>query len=62
MELKSVIGSHFANQTEAQEASDLIFNKKIVPLIHSINPLDSLGNMCDELFTKDISGKIVFSH
>lgn len=62
MELKSVLGSHFANKEEAESASSLIFEKKITPLIHSFNPIDNLGEMADLLAAKDISGKIVFKH
>lgn len=62
MELKSIIGSHFANKEEAEKASSLIFDKKIIPLIHSSNKIEKLGDMADKLSNEDVSGKIVFTH
>jgi crotonyl-CoA reductase len=62
MELKNILGSHFANKAEAEEASSLIFERKITPLIHSHNKIESLGKMADLLAGEDISGKIVFKH
>ena len=62
MELKSILGSHFANKAEAEEASSLIFNKKVEPLIHSFTEIENLDKMADMLSGEDVSGKIVFNH
>ncbi len=62
MELKRIIGSHFANKKEAEEAASLIFEGKVKPLIHSNNKINKLGEMADKLHSEDISGKIVFDH
>ena len=50
MQLKTIIGSHFANYNEASSASELIFNKKINPLIHSINDIEKLPKMMDRMY------------
>ena len=62
MELKSLLGSHFANYDEASKAADLVFSNKIEPLIHSINDIDRLPLMVDSMFNDETCGKIVFDH
>ncbi len=62
MQLKTIIGSHFANYNEASFASDLIFNGKINPLIHSINDIEKLPEMMDKMYLGNTYGKIVFNH
>ena len=62
MQLKTIIGSHFANYNEATLASELIFNNKINPLIHSINKIDKLPEMMDNMYNGRTFGKIVFNH
>ena len=62
MQLKTIIGSHFANYNEASSASELIFNKKINPLIHSINDIEKLPKMMDRMYHGNTYGKIVFNH
>ena len=62
MQLKSIVGSHFANYNEATLASELIFDNKIKPLIHSINHIDKLPEMMDKMYLGSTYGKIVFNH
>ncbi len=62
MQLKSIVGSHFANYNEATLASELIFDNKIKPLIHSINHIDKLPEMMDKMYSGITYGKIVFNH
>ena len=62
MELKTIYGSHFANEVEASIAAGLVFDGKIKPLIHSKNKISELPKMADKLHNDDISGKIVFNH
>ncbi len=62
MQLKSIIGSHFANYNEATLASELIFNNKVDPLIHSVNNIDKLPDMMDKMYYGNTYGKIVFNH
>jgi crotonyl-CoA reductase len=62
MSLKKLIGSHFANYHEAQLAAQLIFDGKINPLIHSVNPIEKLPQMMDAMYSSSTYGKIVFTH
>jgi len=62
MSLKRIIGSHFANYHEAKQASELIFNGKIKPLIYSIEPIDQLPKMMNLMHSCAGYGKIVFKH
>ncbi len=62
MSLKKIIGSHFANYNEATEASKLVFDGKIKPLIHSVNKISKLPKMIDTMHNNDSHGKIVFLH
>ena len=62
MQLKSIIGSHFANYDEATKAAELIFSRKIKPIIHSINEIKELPKRMDEMYTGKTFGKIVFKH
>ena len=62
MQLKSIIGSHFANYDEATKAADLIFNNKIKPIIHSVNKIEDLPTRMDEMYAGNTFGKIVFNH
>ena len=61
MQLKSVIGSHFANYDEANEASKLIFEGKVKP-VFTINEISSLPQMMDKMYKGETSGKLVFKH
>ncbi len=60
MNLKSIIGSHFANYYEAEESAKLVFDSKINPLIHSINSISKLPEMLDKMHNNSTFGKIVF--
>lgn len=62
MSLKKIIGSHFANYYEAQQAAQLVFDGKINPLIHSVNHIDKLPEMMDAMYANSTYGKIVFLH
>lgn len=62
MELKSIIGSHFANYDEATKAANLVFSNQIKPLIYSINPIKELPKLADQMFDDETNGKIVFNH
>ena len=62
MEVKSIIGSHFANYHEAKEASRLINSKKVIPVIHDIYPIEKIGEMMDKMYKGETFGKIVFQH
>ncbi len=62
MSLKKIIGSHFANYYEAEKAAQLVFDKKITPLLHSINHIDKLPKMMDAMHSNSTYGKIVFLH
>ena len=62
MSLKRIIGSHFANYYEANNAAKLIFNGKVTPLIHSVNSIKSLPEFADKMYANQTYGKIVFSH
>ena len=62
MQLKTIIGSHFANYNEASFASELIFSGKVNPLIHSINDIQKLPKMIDKMYLGKTYGKIVFNH
>lgn len=62
MELKKIIGSHFANYNEAKEAAELVFNKKITPLIYNSSPISDINIMLDKMYGGNTFGKIVFYH
>jgi crotonyl-CoA reductase len=62
MSLKHLIGSHFANYHEAEQAAKLVFAGKINPLIHSVNPIADLPKMMDAMYANSTYGKIVFTH
>jgi len=61
MQLKRIIGSHFANSDEARKASALISQKHIKPVIHSYNTFDSLPLRMDEMYAGSSFGKMVFT-
>ena len=62
MQLKTIIGSHFANYFEAQQASNLIFSEDIKPVIHSFNKIERLPEYMDKMYRGESFGKIVFDH
>jgi crotonyl-CoA reductase len=61
MQLKSIVGSHFANYDEANEAAKLVFESKITPDF-SENHIASLPEMMDKMYSGKTFGKIVFNH
>ena len=62
MELKTLIGSHFANYAEASEALALVASGQIVPVIDFVNPIALLPEKLDDMFQGRVTGKIVFDH
>ncbi len=62
MSLKKIIGSHFANYYEAEQAANLIFNGKISPLIYDVTSIHNLSKMADLMYRNENYGKIVFLH
>ena len=50
MEVKTVIGGHFANYSEAQDASNLVASGQMVPKIYGIYEISKLGQLMDEMF------------
>lgn len=62
MELKSIIGSHFANNYEAHSALELINSGRIIPVVDSVNPIDAIHNKIDDMYNGNAIGKIVFRH
>lgn len=62
MELKSIIGSHFANYQEAIEAAQLVFDGKIKTEVFETLPIDQLPVMADAMWKRQTHGKIVFTH
>jgi len=61
IQLKSIIGSHFANYDEAYNAAKLVFENKITP-VYSKNDISSLPKMMDEMYYGKTYGKVVFTH
>lgn len=61
MQLKSIIGSHFANYDEAYNAAKLVFDNKITP-VYSKNDICLLPKMMDKMYYGKTYGKVVFTH
>ena len=62
MSVKRIIGSHFANYSEAKNAAELIFSGKIKPVIFDYVSIDELPKMADLMYKNKTYGKIVFNH
>ena len=62
MELKSIIGSHFANYNEAYEASKLMHQGIIKPVIGNVTSINNLPEVADMMFSNKTHGKNVFLH
>ena len=62
MELKTLIGSHFANNYEAQQALELVRSGSIAPVVDSVSHISELPQKMDDMLRGDVMGKIVFSH
>lgn len=62
MELKSIIGSHFANYKEAFDAAQLVFDGKIKTEVFETAPIDKLPQMADAMWQRKTYGKVIFTH
>ncbi|MHC8733882.1 crotonyl-CoA carboxylase/reductase [Arenicellales bacterium IMCC56312] len=62
MDLKKIIGCHFANYLEAAEAAKLIESGAIAPYISSVRPLCEIGSLLDHVYAGESVGKIVLNH
>ena len=62
MEVKSLIGSHFANYHEAEQSTSLIRDGKIIPVMQGIYDIKDLGVLMDQMYDGKTCGKIVFKH
>ena len=62
MELKSIIGSHFANYQEAADAAKLVFDGNIKTEVFETVPISKLPEMADAMWSRQTHGKIVFTH
>ncbi len=62
MDVKKLIGSHFANYLEADQAMDLVRKGLIKPIVHSINPISALPEKMDAMYSGEIYGKVIFEH
>ena len=58
MNLKRIIGSHFANYREAWEANRLIQRGKIHPTLSGIYPLDDTGQAAYDVHRNLHQGKV----
>jgi crotonyl-CoA reductase len=58
MNLKRIIGSHFANYREAWEANRLIQRGKIHPTLSRTYPLDQTGQAADDVHRNRHQGKV----
>jgi len=62
MELKTLIGSHFANYAEASSALKLVEKGFVNPIIDSISHIDELPKKMDAMYKGEVTGKIIFTH
>ena len=62
MELKSLIGSHFANNHEANQALKLVDSGTIKPVVDSVNPMMLIGEKLDSMYRGENIGKIVLNN
>ena len=58
MNLKRIIGSHFANYREAWEANRLVAKGLIHPTLSKVYPLDETGEAALEVHTNAHQGKV----
>lgn len=59
MEVKSLIGSHFANLQEAEMANKLMINKTIKPVTNKIIKFDQIPIFLDKMYNREnVFGKI----
>lgn len=58
MNLKRVIGSHFANYKEAYLANRLVAKGRIHPTVSKVYPLDQTGEAANDVHTNNHQGKV----
>jgi crotonyl-CoA reductase len=58
MNLKRIIGSHFANYREAAEANRLIATGRIHPTLSTVYPLAETGQAVLDVHTNSHQGKV----
>lgn len=58
MNVKKIIGTHFANYREAFEANELVRKGAIRPTVTQVFPLQSVGDACDLVATNSHIGKV----
>jgi crotonyl-CoA reductase len=58
MNLKRIIGSHFANYREAWEANRLITKAKVHPTLSRVYPLDETGQAAHDVHCNIHQGKV----
>ena len=58
MNLKRIIGSHFANYREAWHANRLIAKGKIHPTLSRVYPLTETGQAAHDVHTNSHQGKV----
>jgi crotonyl-CoA reductase len=58
MQLKRIIGTHFANYREAAEANRLLCKGKLHPTLSTVYPLDEVGAAAHAVHTNAHSGKV----
>ena len=58
MNLKRIIGSHFANSYEATRANQLIIEKKIQPVLSETLPWEGVAEAHQKMFENAHAGKI----
>lgn len=61
MQVKSIIGSHISNSTEAFQANNLVMSGKIQTTVSEIAPFRELPNLVDKLNDGSVTGKAVVS-
>lgn len=58
MNVKRILGSHFANYHEAWQANRLIIRGRIHPTLSTVYPLDDVGQAVDDLHHNRHQGKV----
>jgi crotonyl-CoA reductase len=58
MNLKRIVGTHFANYREAWQANRLIARGRIHPTLSVTYPLDDVGRAVDDLYRNRHQGKV----
>jgi crotonyl-CoA reductase len=58
MNLKRIVGTHFANYREAWQANRLVMRGRIHPTLSISYPLDDVGQAVDDLHRNRHQGKV----